>query len=224
MAFGNFSWGVWAPGCSVWDLVPCLGIKPRPSALGAQSLNHWTTREVHKLLLRIFFLEGVIYLENKHILQNCLKLVSSWWFVKLYFICSIFLKILTSSEWLIFLCVHFFKDSEDNILIEEGLFNSSPPISQLSTSWPPKMCLLKTECEMISRTLLFFALIRNVFWSKCTRGCSVTTLAVFQEKWEFIFIVYFVHRCAWRNMWACDIIRTEFENGFPGKGAKGLRF
>ena len=27
-------------------LVPPLGIKPTPSAVEAQSLNHWTTREV----------------------------------------------------------------------------------------------------------------------------------------------------------------------------------
>ena len=40
-------------GCStqdlcwgMWDLVPWLGIEPRPPALGAQSLTHWTTREV----------------------------------------------------------------------------------------------------------------------------------------------------------------------------------
>ena len=32
--------------CGMWDLVPSPGIKPRPSVLGAWSLNHWTTREV----------------------------------------------------------------------------------------------------------------------------------------------------------------------------------
>ena len=32
--------------CDMWDLVPWPGIKPRPHALRAQSLNHWTTREV----------------------------------------------------------------------------------------------------------------------------------------------------------------------------------
>ena len=37
-----------APGlsCSMWDLVPLLGIEP---ALGAQSLSHWTTREITPL-------------------------------------------------------------------------------------------------------------------------------------------------------------------------------
>ena len=34
--------------CGMWDLVPWPGIKPAPPALGVQSLNHWTTREVPK--------------------------------------------------------------------------------------------------------------------------------------------------------------------------------
>ena len=32
--------------CSMRDLVPRPGIEPGPPALGAQSLSHWTTREV----------------------------------------------------------------------------------------------------------------------------------------------------------------------------------
>ena len=32
--------------CGMRDLVPLPGIKPGPPALGAQSLTHWTTREV----------------------------------------------------------------------------------------------------------------------------------------------------------------------------------
>ena len=32
--------------CCMWDLAPCPGIEPRPPALGALSLSHWTTREV----------------------------------------------------------------------------------------------------------------------------------------------------------------------------------
>ena len=37
-----------APGLSggLWDQFPWTEIEPRPPALGAQSLNHWTTREV----------------------------------------------------------------------------------------------------------------------------------------------------------------------------------
>ena len=37
--------------CSMWNLVPSPGIKPQPSALGAQSLCHWTTREVPLLCI-----------------------------------------------------------------------------------------------------------------------------------------------------------------------------
>ena len=33
----------------MWALVPWLGIEPRPPALGAQSLSHWTTREIPSL-------------------------------------------------------------------------------------------------------------------------------------------------------------------------------
>ena len=36
--------------CGMWDLAPCPGIEPRPPALGAQSLSHWTTREVPKFI------------------------------------------------------------------------------------------------------------------------------------------------------------------------------
>ena len=43
--FGS-SCGMQTLGCSMWDLVPRPRLKPGPSALGAQNLNHWTTREV----------------------------------------------------------------------------------------------------------------------------------------------------------------------------------
>ena len=32
--------------CSIWDLVPWPGIEPRPPAVKAGSLSHWTTREL----------------------------------------------------------------------------------------------------------------------------------------------------------------------------------
>ena len=35
-----------SPSCSTWDPVPWAGIGPRPLALGAWNLSHWTTREV----------------------------------------------------------------------------------------------------------------------------------------------------------------------------------
>ena len=47
---GIFSCGVWTLSCSTWDLDPCPGIKPGPSALGARSLSHWTTRDVPQCL------------------------------------------------------------------------------------------------------------------------------------------------------------------------------
>ena len=41
----------WPPLVACGILVPCPGIKAVPPALGVQSLNHWTTREVPCLLL-----------------------------------------------------------------------------------------------------------------------------------------------------------------------------
>ena len=35
-----------ALSCSMWDLASCPGIDHGPPALWAESLNHWTTREV----------------------------------------------------------------------------------------------------------------------------------------------------------------------------------
>ena len=34
--------------CGMWDLVPPPGTEPDFPALGVQSLNHWTTREVSR--------------------------------------------------------------------------------------------------------------------------------------------------------------------------------
>ena len=44
--------------CVLWHLVPQLGIEPWPSALGAQSLSHWTTREVPCLHLVVTVTKG----------------------------------------------------------------------------------------------------------------------------------------------------------------------
>ena len=50
----------------MWDLVPQPGIEPRPPALGARSLTHWTTREVSvcllflKIICREFFLKRMV--------------------------------------------------------------------------------------------------------------------------------------------------------------------
>ena len=50
----HLHWGIRPPSLHMWDLVPRPGIEPRTLAVGAQSLSHWTTREV----LRISSLEG----------------------------------------------------------------------------------------------------------------------------------------------------------------------
>ena len=41
-----FSYSMQTLSCSMWDLVPWPGIKPRPPVLGVWTLSHWTTREV----------------------------------------------------------------------------------------------------------------------------------------------------------------------------------
>ena len=46
VACGILSCRVWALWCSLWDPVPWPGAGPRPPAFGAQSLSHWTTREI----------------------------------------------------------------------------------------------------------------------------------------------------------------------------------
>ena len=47
--------------CGVWDLVPWSEMEPGPPALGAWSLNYWTTREVPHALFLLFF-KSFIYL------------------------------------------------------------------------------------------------------------------------------------------------------------------
>ena len=41
--------------CIVWDLVPWPGVQPRPPALGARTVGHWTSREAPCPLLFIFY-------------------------------------------------------------------------------------------------------------------------------------------------------------------------
>ena len=42
----NICLAVVGVSCSMWDLGPWPGFEPGPPAWGAQSLSHWTTREV----------------------------------------------------------------------------------------------------------------------------------------------------------------------------------
>ena len=53
MNFGKVLFFFFATYVACGNLVPQPGIKPMPPAVGAQSLNHWTFREV---LVRSFFL------------------------------------------------------------------------------------------------------------------------------------------------------------------------
>ena len=54
--------------CGMWDLVPWLGLKPRPPALEAQSLSPWTTREVScKAFLIPFKLFRIFQIVVKHL-------------------------------------------------------------------------------------------------------------------------------------------------------------
>ena len=46
----SFNRGMWILSCSMWDLVSWLGIEPGPPILEVQSLSHWTTREVLRML------------------------------------------------------------------------------------------------------------------------------------------------------------------------------
>jgi len=52
--------------CSMWDLVLWPGIKPKPLALGAWSLTHWTTREVP---VHFFFFFRLSYMSCLYILE-----------------------------------------------------------------------------------------------------------------------------------------------------------
>ena len=51
---GSCLWHAGSFSCGMWDLVPWPGIDPGPPALGARSLNHWTTREVPNYYLFSF--------------------------------------------------------------------------------------------------------------------------------------------------------------------------
>ena len=43
---GIFSSSMWTLSWDIWDLGPWPGFEPGPSALGARSVKHWSTREV----------------------------------------------------------------------------------------------------------------------------------------------------------------------------------
>ena len=53
--------------CGIRDLVPWPGIKPGPPALGAWSLNHWTTKEVPQTLC----FSRIMWLGPSHRMVSC---------------------------------------------------------------------------------------------------------------------------------------------------------
>ena len=62
VACGIFSCGLWSLGCSMWDLVPWLGIESGPPTLGAWSLSHWTMRKFLCIFTFIFSTGSSVFL------------------------------------------------------------------------------------------------------------------------------------------------------------------
>lgn len=59
----------------MWDLVSWLGIEPKPPALGAQSLNSWTAREVPLFLNDSSLSLTAVVIFTRHLLgaRNCAR-------------------------------------------------------------------------------------------------------------------------------------------------------
>ena len=53
---------MWTLGCSMWDLVPWLGIESGPPTLGAWSLSHWTMRKFLCIFTFIFSTGSSVFL------------------------------------------------------------------------------------------------------------------------------------------------------------------
>ena len=68
---------------SMWDLVSWLGIEPSPPTLAVWSLNHWTMREVPKIMLQKtginFWIHWLvnIYDPQNHVTKNRHKLLNT---------------------------------------------------------------------------------------------------------------------------------------------------
>ena len=56
----------------MWEPIPCPGIEPRSTAMGAQSLSHWTPREVPAPAIASHPISGV-----KYLLSTCLYVGAS---------------------------------------------------------------------------------------------------------------------------------------------------
>ena len=60
-------------GCGMWDLVPWSGLEPRPLALGAWCLSHWTSGEVPRFY---FWVEVCLT-------WSCLYFLTCSWFTSI---------------------------------------------------------------------------------------------------------------------------------------------
>ena len=76
IAHGIFSCCMQTLSCGTWDLDPRPGIKPRPPALGALSLSHWTSREVPPVEhISDLIMKKVVFIY----LQQCRLMPLFWW-------------------------------------------------------------------------------------------------------------------------------------------------
>ena len=73
-----FGCGMWTLSCSIWDLVPWWRIEPRSTALGSQSLSHWTKREA--LILSFYWWITLHYTDTLHFIYPFI----SWWTLGLF--------------------------------------------------------------------------------------------------------------------------------------------
>ena len=71
-ACGIFSYGMQTLSCGIWNQVSLPGIEARPSAMGVQSLSHWTTREVPAMAYTYYGHYGHVYMyaSYQHIYEN----------------------------------------------------------------------------------------------------------------------------------------------------------
>ena len=67
---GSFSCSIQTLSCSTWDLVHQLGIEFGSPALGAQSLSHWTTREVPNRTLYLSSKERKAEWSNERVIRR----------------------------------------------------------------------------------------------------------------------------------------------------------
>ena len=109
MENGIFSCDTWIPSYAMWDSVPWPGTEPGRPALGAESPNHWTTREVPLLF---FF-----YISSSNIWEE--PLVSSFQGKHPYFLQPLFIQV---SEGFTRLTAHFWMHSSLSVLQNRNNF------------------------------------------------------------------------------------------------------